>query len=215
MAGSRYVLTDPDAWQVKLSSGGLRGQTTLILKELIAAHPSGLTSAEVTELIKDRIVTRQPVERVVGFYFSVWKKAGHIRQLSSNVAPDAEDATIQAAIGRSPGPNAEQSAAVEFIPADPDEDDEDLEENDEEDDDDEEDDELLDTLSKTEKLHDAILAVIDKNSGANNDDIITILNEHWRTGTARKQVNDTLLKMAKADTIRRHEKGGFYIPTTV
>ena len=221
MAGIRYQLVDPEAWKVKLAAGGLRGQTTLILKELIAAHPAGLTSAEISEAIKDTLVTRQPVERVVGFYISVWKKAGHIRPSTVAVTPTAEDSALQATINRSSGPTAEQKAAVEFVPVsenpseDEDEDEDIADEDEDEDGEEAEEDEneLQDTLSKTEKMKDAILAIVTKVPGVDTDEIISTLNDHWRAGTTRKQVNDCLLKMAKADEIRRQEQGGFHIPS--
>lgn len=220
MAGIRYQLVNPESWQTKLTAGGLRGQTTLILKELIAAHPAGLTSAEITDLVKDTMVTRQPVERVVGFYLSIWKKAGHIRPSSVAVTPGAEESALQATIERSPGPSAQQKEAVSFIPVSqdsPEEEDEDGDNEDEDNGEEEEEDEaeLQETLSKTEKMRDAVLAIVAKVPGADTDEIVSTLNDHWRTGTTRKQVNDCLLKMAKSDEIRRQEQGGFYLPSLV
>jgi len=217
MAGQRYQLKDVEAWKVKLKGGGLRGQTSLILKALIDAHPSGLTIAEVSELVKDEMVTRQPVDRVVGFYFSTWKKAGHlVSTIGTTTPPAAEGDRVREVVDRP----VRTFTPVESEDEAEEEEDEDEEEEDEEDEDngeveEAEENELQNTLAKTEKMKDAILAIIAAVPNVAGEEIINTLQEHWRTGTTRKSINDCLHRMTRADEIRRQEQGGYLLPEMV
>lgn len=58
-----------------------KGQKAIIIEALVAVKAvgktgTGITSADLAAKLEGKITANQPLERVVGFYFSQWKKAG-------------------------------------------------------------------------------------------------------------------------------------------
>lgn len=205
----RYSLADPEAAKTKLMTGLLKGQTSLIIGEMIKAE-SPLTVQEIADRVSDRLVTRQDPVRVVGFYISTWKKSNYVVvadevENTETVQPPAtaevQVETFESAVNEMPVEltveeqgavaadimlNApEQNSGEELFKVD---------------------------IAKAVKMKEAVFSAIHAFPGVDTDKIIELLQHNWRKDVGRKQVNDCLLKMAKADEIRReqHADTGHY-----
>jgi hypothetical protein len=73
-----------------------RGQAALVL-EALATAPGPQTIAEITESIKDNLVTRQDPERVVAYYITMFKKSGIVATAKDPEPVDTGDQVDESA----------------------------------------------------------------------------------------------------------------------
>jgi hypothetical protein len=194
----RYALTELGR---KSADKFTRGQPALVYDVLYTAE-TALTAKEVADSISDKLVTRQDPLRVVGFYFSVWKKAGFVNGetdtpvVTSTVETksmpevlEAVDKALDDEDNAQKFPAEELAKLGEFV------------DNTEE---------PPNLIKNATTLKDAVFEVLSGGLANVPGHISQVLSEQWQP-TSVKQVKDTLRKLVHDGEITKQDDGTYIV----